>query len=157
MVPLALPSSEIYEAMAKGAAECSYSTLDQHRLGLWEIAKTHLRGDFQPTIYAAQPVMNLKLFNSLAPDLRKIIMDLQIDHLKVLKKILLDGEADDEKFLRSKGVNFYYLTEAENKRLVQIADEAWEQIASKVKDQAGVKSLKENLVRLRAEYNKTKK
>lgn len=156
MVPLTLPSSEIYEAMAKGSVECSYSTLDQHRIGLFEVAKTHLKGDFHPALYAAQPVMNLKLFNSLAPELRKIIMDLQVDHLKTIKKMILDGDEADEQFLKSKGVNFYYLSEAENKRIQQISIETWEEAAKKIKDQDAFKSMKSALVRLKAEYGKIK-
>jgi TRAP-type transport system periplasmic protein len=157
MVPLTLPSSEIYEAMAKGSVECSFSTLDQHRIGLFEVAKTHLKGDFCPSIYAAQPVMNLKLFNSFAPDLRKIIMDLQVDHLKTVKRMVEEGDVADEKFLKSKGVNFYSLSEAENKKIQQISSETWDLIGSKLKDQDGFKSMKAALVRLKAEYDKTKK
>lgn len=156
MVPLTLPSSEIYEAMAKGSVECSFSTLDQHRIGLFEVAKTHLKGDFCPAIYAAQPVMNLKLFNSLAPDLRKIIMDLQVDHLKTVKKMVEEGDVADEKFLKSKGVNFYSLSEAENKKFEQISSETWDLMGSRLKDQDGFKSMKAALARLKAEYQKAK-
>lgn len=156
MVPLTLPSSEIYEAMAKGAVECSFSTLDQHKIGLWEVAKSHLKGDFQPTIYAAQPIMNLKLFNSLDPELRKIIINLQVDHFKVLKKILVEGNISNEKFLKSKGVFFSTLSEAENKRLKQISKDAWEKAATKVKNRDGLKAVRAALIRLKAEYSKIK-
>ena len=156
MVPLTLPSSEVYEAMAKGSVECSLSPNDQHKVGLWEVAKYHLKGEFLQAAFAAQPVMNLKLFNSLDPELRKIIMDLQVDHLKKLKELIVEADAADEKFLRDKGVNFSSLSEAENKRLEKEAIEAWELSATNIKAQDDVKAIKAALVRLEAEYRKTR-
>jgi TRAP-type C4-dicarboxylate transport system substrate-binding protein len=156
MVPVTFPSSELYEGMSKGSVDCTLSPTDQHKVGLWEVAKYHLKGDFTPALYAAQPIMNLKLFNSLDPELRKIIMDLQVDHLKKLKELIVETDASDEKFLRDKGVNFSSLSEAENKRVEKDALEGWEQATAKMKAQDDVKAIKAALVRLKAEYIKTR-
>ncbi|MEW5804479.1 MAG: TRAP transporter substrate-binding protein DctP [bacterium] len=155
MVPLALPSSEVYEAMAKGAVESTLSPNDQHKIGLWEIAKYHLKGDFYPACYAAQPLMNLNLFNSLAPDLQKTIMDLQVDHLKMLKQLISETDAEDEKFLKDKGVKFSYISQAENERLQKDSLEVWDQETAKLKIQDDVKAVKAAITRLKAEYRKT--
>jgi TRAP-type C4-dicarboxylate transport system substrate-binding protein len=156
MVPVTIPSSETYEAMAKGSVECTLSPTDQHKVGLWEVAKYHLKGEFIPALYAAQPIMNLRLFNSLDPGLRKIIMDLQVDHLKKLKELIVETDAADEKFLRDKGVSFPSLSEAENKRIEKDAIVLWEQAATQMKAQDNVKAVKAALVRLQAEYIKTR-
>lgn len=159
MVPLSMPSSEIYEAMAKGTVDCSLSPSDQHRsLGLWENAKYHLKGDFIPALFAAQPVMNLKAFNRLDPELRQILMDLQADHLKKLVQLVEETDARDGKFLKDKGVNFIYLSKADNKRLQQIAMEVWEEQAAEMTKKglgAEIKAIKAALERVRAEYRKT--
>ncbi len=156
MVPVALPSSETYEAMAKGSVECTLSPTDQHRIGLWEVAKYHLKGEFIQALYAAQPIMNLKLYNSLSPDLKKIIMDLQVDHLKMLRGLIAETEAADENFLRDKGVKFSNLSEAENKRLQKEALEVWEKASAKIKAQDDVKAVKAALTRMEAEYSKVR-
>ena len=142
--------------MAKGSVECTLSPTDQHKVGLWEVAKYHLKGEFIPALYAAQPIMNLRLFNSLDPGLRKIIMDLQVDHLKKLKELIVETDAADEKFLRDKGVSFPSLSEAENKRIEKDAIVLWEQAATQMKAQDNVKAVKAALVRLQAEYIKTR-
>jgi len=158
MIPVTMPSSETYEAMAKGTAECSMSPLDQHRtLGLWEIAKYHLEGDFIPALYAAQPIMNQKLFNSLEPDLRKILMDLRGDHLKKLEELVVATDAADKKFLKEHGVNFPALSKAENKRLEEDAIEAWNKMADELKvNKEDVKAIKAAIERLKADYAKTR-
>jgi TRAP-type C4-dicarboxylate transport system substrate-binding protein len=159
MVPLSTPSSEIYEAMAKGTVDCSLSPSDQHRsLGLWESAKYHLKGDFIPALFAAQPVMNLTAFNRLEPELRQILMDLQADHLKKLIQLVEETDARDEKFLKEKGVNFIYLSKSDNKRLQQVAMEVWEEQAAEMTAKgfgAEIKEIKAALERVKAEYRKT--
>ena len=159
MVPLSTPSSEIYEAMAKGTVDCSLSPTDQHKsLGLWEVAKYHLQGDFIPALFAAQPVMNLDLFNRLEPDLRQILMDLQVDHLKKIKELVQETDAADEKFLKEHGVQFAHLSKAENKRLEEIAMEVWEEQAAELSAKgrgAEVKEIKATLEQLKPEYLKT--
>jgi TRAP-type C4-dicarboxylate transport system substrate-binding protein len=158
MIPVTMASSETYEAMAKGTVGASLSPSDQHRsLGLWDVAKYHLQGDFIPALYAAQPIMNLKLFNSLEPSFRKILMDLQSDHLKKLKEMVVEADTADIKFLKDHGVNFPSLSETENKRLEQEALTAWEKMADELNaNKDDVKAIKAAAERLKAEYVKTR-
>jgi len=158
MIPVTMPSSETYEAMAKGTAECSLSPSDQHKsLGLWEIAKYHLEGYFIPALYAAQPIINQKLFNSLEPNLRKILIDLRSDHLKKLEELIVATDAEDKKFLKDHGINFPSLSATENKRLEQDAIEAWAKMADELKvNKDDVKTIKASIERLKTEYAKTR-
>ena len=108
--------------------------------------------------FAAAPVMNLDVFNRLDPELRKILLDLQADHLQKVKQLVGEADAADEKFLKDKGVNILTLSEADNKRFQQIAMEVWEQQATDLSARglgAEVNAIKAGIEKVRAEYLKT--
>jgi TRAP-type C4-dicarboxylate transport system substrate-binding protein len=162
MVPLETPSTEIYEALSKGGIDCTLSNLDQHRsLGLWEIAKYHLKGDFFPVVWnSASPIMNLTLFNSLEPDIRKILLDLKAEYIKKNIQLIEETDAADEKFLKDKGVIFSSISEAENKRVRQGTLEVFESMLAEMKAQKkelapSIDALQAALTRLNTEYLKT--
>jgi len=162
MVPVSMSSAETYEGIDKGTVDSSLAPMDQHRaLGLWQVAKYHLKCDVLPVGgFAAAPVMNLDLFNRLDPELRKILLDLQVDHLQKVKQLVGEADAADEKFLKDKGVNILSLSEADNKRFQQVAMEVWEQQAADLSGRglgAEVNAIKAGIEKLRAEYLKTRR
>lgn len=154
MVPVTMPSSETYEAMAKGTAECSLSPTDQHKsLGLYEVAKFHVTGDFIPALYAAQPIMNAQKFAQLDPEIREVIMDLQSDHIKKVEELIAETDQRDREFLKEQGVNFVPLSTEENERIRQDALSIWEASAAELQSQDAVEEIKQAIERLRAEYD----
>lgn len=142
--------------------DASLAPMDQHRsLGLWQVAKYHLKSDVLPVGgFAAAPVMNLNVFERLDPELRKILLNLQADHLSKVKQLVKEADATDEAFLKKNGVNIIYLSEAENRQFQKVAMEVWEQQAADLSARglgAEVNAIKAGLEKARAEYLKTRR
>jgi TRAP-type C4-dicarboxylate transport system substrate-binding protein len=162
MVPVSLSSAETYEGIEKGTVDASLAPMDQHRsLGLWQVAKYHLKCDILPVGgFAAAPVMNLDAFNRLDPELRKILTDLQVDHLNKVTQLVKEADAADETFLKNHGVNVLSLPEAENRRFQKVSMEVWEQEAADLSARglgAEVSAIKAGVEKVRAKYLKTRR
>lgn len=107
MVPVTLPTGEIYEGLQRGVIDCSLANGKiMIALGLWEVAKHYV--DIPFSSYTQYVIMNEKVWDKLPEDARQVIDDARatwFDGYLRSEGIVLNQRLQAEG--ADKGVNFY--------------------------------------------------
>jgi TRAP-type C4-dicarboxylate transport system substrate-binding protein len=117
--PVAMPMGEVYDALSRGMVDgilSSLESLESYRTG------EHLKYETQnkKTAYGAcfLVAMNKKTWNSLAPDVQKIVDRLSEEQYDKFGKAWNQGDEKGKAFLDKRGVKFISLTPQEEQRWV---------------------------------------
>ena len=116
--PMQVPPLDTYLALERGMADGVCTPYAPMRsLKLSDATKHHTSaGILVMPFYAA---MNQSKFNSLPPDIQKIIETTGGDMARICGEALNRGQAEDVKWMKSKGLKFYDLPAEEKKRWVK--------------------------------------
>jgi len=117
--PVAMPMGEVYDALSRGMVDgilSSLESLESYRTG------EHLKYQTQNkrSAYGAcfLVAMNKKTWNSLSPDIQKIIDHLSLEQYDKFGQAWNQGDEHAKIYLTQKGVKFINLTPQEEQRWV---------------------------------------
>lgn len=156
-VPIEVTPQDAYLAMERGMAEGMLFPISPSRsFKISDVARYHtiIGADCDP-FYGA---MNLKKWESLPPDLKKILLDTTGTKLsRACGKSLDVGDIRDAKWMRERGDKFYVLPPAEKKRWVKRIKPLTDKWLKKMKEKGYTRApqILEDTLKLAAKYAKT--
>jgi len=155
--PIDMPPQDSYLALERGMAQgMAFPIAPLKAFKISDVAKHHTIIDaLVDPFYGA---INKNKWNSLPPDLQKILTDTTGRKMAQKCGLTLDqGSINDSKWMKSKGHKFYVLTPAEKKRFaakVQSMHEDWVKGMEK-KGHKNARKIHDDIVRTGAAYSKS--
>lgn len=115
--PVAMPMPDVYDALSKGVVDglmTQYEPLNTFRTG--ELVKYVTESPDTAYDAAFAVVMNKKRFESLPPDLQKIVEQLGQEYIAKIDKVWTGLDAAGKEWLIKRGVEISYLSPEEGAR-----------------------------------------
>ncbi|MCA1960742.1 MAG: TRAP transporter substrate-binding protein [Desulfomonile sp.] len=154
---VAMPMPEVYDALSKGVVDglmSQYEPLQGFRTGEHIKYSTENRESAWSAAFVV--VMNKQRFNSLPPDIQKIIEEMTPEYIEKYDKMWTETEAAGKEFVEKRGVKILSLSPEEEAR--------WYEKASQPLIEAYIKEMKakglpgeEAVAFLKEEFKKYKK
>ena len=129
-VPVTMPGKDIYTALERGTVDgYAWSVLGNVKSGWVEVCKYIL----EPRIFQMniEALMNLKKWNSLPDDLKKLLLDSMAANEKESAKIMADLGEKELKEMQAKGMKMIKFSPEDTKWYVDLAYKAqWDDVIS---------------------------
>jgi TRAP-type transport system periplasmic protein len=133
-IPVAMPMPEAYDALSKGVADgllVAYEALEGWKLG--EVIQ-YTTEDYDTSYTAVFAiVMNKNKWNSIPPDVQKIIEQINQEWIEKQGKVWDAADASGKAFSLKRGNKIIKLSEEENKRWVAKAQPLFDDYAKNMK------------------------
>lgn len=133
--PVAMPMSDVYDALSRGVADglmCAYEALEGFRIG------EHIKYSTEnyATSYTAcfVTVMNKDTWNSLPPDVQKVIDQLSVEYQDKYAAMWDDIDKHGKDYMIKRGAKIISLPKAEEARWVEKAEPLFEEYVKKMKE-----------------------
>ena len=132
--PVAMPMTDVYDALSRGVADglmAAYEALEGFRLG----EQVKYSTENYETSYSATfvIVMNKKKWNSLPPDVQKVIDAMSIDYIEKYAAMWDDIEKSGKAYVIKRGNKIITLDKAEQARWVEKAEPLFTDYTARMK------------------------
>jgi TRAP-type C4-dicarboxylate transport system substrate-binding protein len=133
--PVAMPMGDAYDAISKGVADglmCAYEALEGWKLG--EVVKytTENFGTAYTAVFLV--AMNKKKWESLPPDIQKIIEQINKEWIQKQGQVWNDITDSGKAYVQKRGIKIYTLTAEENARWAKTAQPLFDAYVKKMKE-----------------------
>jgi TRAP-type transport system periplasmic protein len=133
--PVAMPMGDVYDAVSRGVADglmSAYEALEGFRIGEQINYCTEAYGTSYTAIFAI--VMNKDKWNSLPPNVQKIIDQMSVEYADKYATMWDDIEKSGKNYMIKRGAKIIPLSAAETARWVEKAQPLFEEYVKKMKD-----------------------
>lgn len=133
--PVAMPMTDVYDALSRGVAEglmCAYEATEGFRFGDQLKYSTENYATSYSAVFAI--VMNKDKWNSLSPDIQKIIDDMSKEYIEKYAAMWDDIEISGKAYLVKRGNKINTLSKEEEARWVEKAQPIFDEYVKKMKE-----------------------
>jgi TRAP-type transport system periplasmic protein len=133
--PVAMPMTDVYDALSRGVADglmAAYEALEGFRIGEQVKYTTENFGTSYTAIFVV--VMNKKKWNSLPPDVQKIIDGMSQEYIEKFANMWDEIEKSGKQYILKRGNKIYTLTKEENARWAEKAQPLFDEYVKRMKD-----------------------
>ncbi len=144
-VPVAMPMTDVYDALSRGVADglmSCYEALEGFRIGEQVKYTTENFGTSYTACFVV--VMNKDKWNSLPPDVQKVIDDMIPEYIDKYAAMWDEIEKSGRDYMVKRGDKFTTLSKAEEARWIQKAQPLFDDYVKRMKDKSlpGAEALK---------------
>jgi TRAP-type transport system periplasmic protein len=134
-VPVAMPMTDVYDSLSRGVADglmCAYEALEGFRVG--ELTKYSTEN--YATSYTATfvVVMNKDTWESLPPDIQKVIDQLSVEYADKYAAMWDDIDKHGKEYVLKKGEKIISLSKEEEAKWVEKAEPLFDEYVKKMKE-----------------------
>jgi TRAP-type C4-dicarboxylate transport system substrate-binding protein len=133
--PVAMPMTDVYDALSRGVAEglmCAYEATEGFRFGDQLKYSTENYATSYSAVFAI--VMNKDKWNSLPPDIQKIIDTMSAEYIEKYAAMWDDIEKSGKAYLVKRGNKINTLTKEEEAKWVEKAQPIFDDYVKKMKE-----------------------
>ncbi len=133
-VPVAMPMTDVYDALSRGVADglmCSYESLEGFRTGEQIKYCTENFGTSYTACFIG--MMNKNKWNSLPPDIQKIIDEMSKEYIGKYEAMWDTIEKSGKQWMIKRGATIISLSKAEDARWVEKAQPVFEDYVNRMK------------------------
>jgi TRAP-type C4-dicarboxylate transport system substrate-binding protein len=133
--PVAMPMTDVYDALSRGVAEglmCAYEATEGFRFGDQLKYSTENYATSHSAVFAI--VMNKDKWNSLPPDIQKIIDTMSAEYIEKYAAMWDDIEKSGKAYLVKRGNKINTLTKEEEAKWVEKAQPIFDDYVKKMKE-----------------------
>lgn len=133
--PVAMPMTDVYDALSRGVADglmCAYEATEGFRFGDQLKYSTENFATSYSAVFAV--VMNKNKWNSMPPDIQKIIDDLSPEYIEKYAAMWDDISKSGKAYLEKRGQKIITLSKEEEARWVKAAQPIFDEYVKKMKE-----------------------
>jgi TRAP-type C4-dicarboxylate transport system substrate-binding protein len=133
--PVAMPMGDVYDALSRGVAEglmCAYEATEGFRFGEHLKYSTENYGTSYSAVFAI--VMNKDKWNSMPPDIQKIIDSMSLEYIDKYAAMWDDVEKSGKQFLVKRGNTIITLSKEEDARWAKAAEPIFSKYTKSMKE-----------------------
>lgn len=133
--PVAMPMGDVYDALSRGVAEglmSAYEVLEGYRIGEQVKYTTENFGTSYTAVFVV--VMNKKKWNSLPPDIQKIVDDMSLQYIDKYAAMWDEVEKQAKEYTIKRGNKIITLTRSEDDRWAEVARPLFDDYLKKMKE-----------------------
>ena len=133
--PVAMPMTDVYDALSRGVAEglmCAYEATEGFRFGDQLKYTTENYATSYSAVFAI--VMNKDKWNSLPPDIQKIIDAMSVEYIEKYAAMWDDIEKSGKAYLVKRGNKIITLSKEEEAKWVEKAQPIFDDYVKKMKE-----------------------
>jgi TRAP-type C4-dicarboxylate transport system substrate-binding protein len=135
--PVAMPMTDVYDALSRGVAEglmCAYEATEGFRFGDQLKYSTENYATSYSAVFAI--VMNKDKWNSLPPDIQKIVDDMSKEYIEKYAAMWDDIEKSGKAYLEKRGNKIITLSKEEEAKWVEKAQPILDDYVKKMKEKS---------------------
>ncbi len=133
--PVAMPMTDVYDSLSRGVADglmAAYEALEGFRIGEHIKYSTENYATSYTAVFVM--VMNKDKWNSLPPDIQKIVDQMSVEYQDKYAAMWDDIEKHGKEYMIKRGGKIISLSKAEEARWVEKADPIFAEYVKKAKD-----------------------
>ncbi|MBA4417109.1 MAG: C4-dicarboxylate ABC transporter substrate-binding protein [Syntrophus sp. (in: bacteria)] len=133
--PVAMPMTDVYDSISRGVADglmAAYEALEGFRIGEQVKYSTENFGTSYTACFVV--VMNKKKWNSLPPDIQKIIDDMSPDYIEKFAAMWDEIEKSGKNYILKRGNKVISLTKEEEAKWIAKAQPLFEDYSKRMKE-----------------------
>ena len=127
IIPSTLPFGETYTGLQQGTVDGELLAIGSYPPFRRDEVEKHIIMTNHSYNFEFE-VMNKKRFDSLPPDIQKILLDGGKRAQEALPPFLADYQQKGEEYCKAHGVNIYYLSDADKAELRRLAEGVWKEM-----------------------------
>jgi TRAP-type transport system periplasmic protein len=134
-VPVAMPMGDVYDALSRGVADglmCAYEALEGFRIG--ELVKYSTENYATSYTAAFVVIMNKDTWESLSPDVQKVIDQLSVEYADKYAAMWDDIDKSGKEYMLKRGGKIISLSKEEEAKWVAKAQPLFDEYVKKMKE-----------------------